>query len=106
MLSNSIRAGPDIPLSEEVHAFCQRHGLTDYLSMALGLARQCFPIVGDPTVQLEQDPEDGESYLVIEIRAGGGEEDCARSHRRYLSAWANTAPWPAVHLIRLLYDII
>jgi hypothetical protein len=106
MLSNPIIAGPDIPLSEQVRAFCQRHELMDHLVTAVNLARQCFSIIGSPIVHLEQDPEDAEWYLVLDIQVRGEEEDCSNAHRRYLRAWANSVPWPAVHLIRLLYEIV
>jgi hypothetical protein len=106
MLPNPITDVADAQLSQEVRDFCQRHQLLDHLARAIELARQCFSIVGDPVVQLEQDPEDGEWYLVLEIRVEGDEGACARADREYLRSWANSAPWPAVHLIRLLFDIV
>ena len=95
----------DVPLTDEVRDFCRRHDLLVHLGRAIELARQYFSIAGDPVVKLEQDPEDGEWYLVLEIRVEGGESECARADREYLRSWANSTPWPAVHLIQLFYDI-
>ena len=44
----------------------------------------------------EQDPEDGRSYVVLEVKVQGDESDCAESHMRYMSTWANSVDWPAV----------
>jgi hypothetical protein len=96
----------ELQLSDEVRAFCQRHDLLDDLGRAVDLARQYFSIVADPVLRLEQDPEDGEWYLDVEIRVEGEESECARADREYLRAWANSTPWPAVHLIRPLFDIV
>ena len=105
MQPNPTIAGPDVQLSEEARAFGQRHDLMDHLATAIELARQCFTIVGNPAIHLEQDPEDGERYLVLEVRCRGDEREGIDAHKRYLKTWANSAPWPAVHLIRLICDI-
>ena len=96
----------DLELSDEVRAFCQRNDLIGHLSRAVELARQCFEVVGDPVVRLEQDPEDGECYLDLEIRVRADEDMCALADRNYLRSWVDSTPWPAVHLIRPLFDIL
>lgn len=106
MLPNPTTAGADLQLSNDVRAFCQRHQLLNDLTRAIELAKQCFSMVGDPVVVLEQDPEDGEWYLVLEIRVAGEEHECIQAHRRYIRSWANSTPWPAVHLIRLISDFL
>ena len=106
MLPNPMTAGAGTQLSEAIRAFCQRHELMHHLATAIELARQCFTMVGDPMVQLEQDPEDGEEYLVLDVRCRGDESECIRAHKSYLKSWASSTPWPAVHLIRLLCDIV
>lgn len=96
----------DLPLSDDVRAFCRRHDLLDHLGRAIELARENFAIVGDPEVRLEEDPEDGEWYLDLEIRVEGDEGECARADRVFLRSWVDSTPWPAVHLIRPLFDIL
>jgi hypothetical protein len=108
-LSVSAHSTPtvvDLQVSEDVRAFCQRHDLLEHLGRAAELAGQNFSIVGEPVVKLEQDPEDGEWYLVLEIRSRGEEEAWIQAHAAYNRAWANSTPWPAVHLITLIADLI
>jgi hypothetical protein len=106
MLPNATTAIADVQLSDEVLAFCRRFDLLDHLSRAIGLARQHFSIVGAPEVKLEQDPEDGEWYLVLEIRARGEEDAWIQAHGAYNRSWVNSTPWPAVHMITLVADLI
>ena len=106
MLPNPINAVADVQLSQEVLDFCQRHQLLDPLAKAIELVRRCFSVVVEPSVQLEQDPEDGEWYLVLEVRAEGEESECMQAHRAYVRTWANSTPWPAVHMIRLIFNNI
>jgi hypothetical protein len=96
----------DLPLSDEVRDFCRRHDLLDHLARAVELARQDFSIVGDPVVELEPDPEVDEWYLALEIRVRGEEEESIRAHMAYNRSWATSTPWPAVHLITLIADLV
>jgi hypothetical protein len=106
MLPDPITAVADVPLSPEVQDFCQRQQLLDPLAKAIELVRRCFTVVGEPSVQLEQDPEDGEWYLVLDVRSRGDESESIRAHREYHRSWASAASWPAVHQIRLICDVI
>lgn len=102
MSADPIAAVADLELSDEVRTFCRRHDLLGHLGRAVELARQHFSIVGEPSVRLEQDPDDGEWYLDLEIRARGDEGEMIECQRRYTRSWALSTPWPAVHLITLL----
>jgi hypothetical protein len=106
MPTDSTTTVADVQLTDEVHAFCQRHHLLDHLGRAIELARQHFSIVGDPVVKLEQDPEDGEWYLVLEIRVEGDEDESIQAHKDYNRAWANSTRWPEGPLISLFVDLI
>jgi hypothetical protein len=105
LIPDPTTAVADVQLSDEVLAFCRRNDLLDHLGKAIELARQCFSIVGDPTVQLEQDPEDGEWYLVLEVRVAGEEGECIQAQKGYTRTWANSTPWPQVHLISLICNL-
>ncbi len=96
----------DLLLTDEVRAFCQRNDLLDHLRRAVELARQHFSVVGDPYVRLEQDPEIDEWYIDLEIRVVGEPGECARADREYLRSWVDSTSWPAVHLIRPLFDVV
>jgi hypothetical protein len=102
MLPNPITTVADLQLSPEVRDFCECHQLLDPLAKAIELVKRCFSVVDEPTVVLEQDPEDGEWYLVLEVRVEGEEDECMRAHRAYVRTWANSTPWPAVHMIRMI----
>jgi hypothetical protein len=105
MLPNPTTAVAELPLSDEVRDFCRRHDLLHHLNRAVELARQCFTIVGDPVVKLEQDPEVEESYLVLEIRVAEDEDESIQAQRTYSRSWATTTPWPAVHMISLICNL-
>ena len=75
MLPNPITTVADVQLSPEVRDFCERHQLLDPLAKAIELVKRCFSVVDEPTVVLEQDPEDGEWYLVMEVRCRGDESE-------------------------------
>ncbi len=92
------------PRSDEVMAFCQRHALESDLAKAEELAMRLFPHVVRIVIELEEDPEDGDQYLVLEVLAKGDEDECFNAHKNYLSDWANSVGWPEVRLIRLTYD--
>ena len=65
-----------------------------------------FPHVERIDVELEEDPEDGDQYLVLDVLANGDEDECFNAHKSYLSIWANSVGWPEVRLIRLTYDSV
>jgi hypothetical protein len=100
MLPNSALAGPETPPSDEVREFCERHALFDHLEKAKELAREYFTIIGEPTVVFEQDPENGEEYLVLKLRVRGEVSDCVASDWQYARAWTQFAKLPEVRLIR------
>ena len=104
MMPDQILVRPEAPMSEEARTFCACAGIRDYLEKAIELARQHFSVIGGPSINLEQDEEDGEQYLVVSIRVEGDETDCSASHKAYVSSWANAVEWPQVHLIRLIYQ--
>lgn len=94
----------DLPLSDEVRSFCARHDLRDHLVRAIDLARQSLAVVGEPQVRVEQDPDDGDSYLVLEIRVRGGEDECIRAQQDFARSWANSTEMPEVHMISLVCE--
>jgi hypothetical protein len=64
------------------------------------LARQCFTIVGEPVIAYEQDPDNGEEYLMLEIQARGSVSEVVEIHGRYIRDWLQFATLPEVRLIR------
>jgi len=95
-----------IPHSGEVIEFCQRHAIESYLAKAEELAKRVFPHIVSISVELEEDPEDRDQYLVLDVLANGDEEQCYNAHKSYLSIWANSVGWPEVRLVRLTYNSV
>jgi hypothetical protein len=94
----------ELSLPDDVRAFCRRHDLVDHLRRAIEIARQTFSIVGEPEVRLEQDPEDGDSYLVLGIRVRGDEGECIQAQKSFGRSWANSTDLPEVHMISLVCE--
>lgn len=94
----------DLSLSDDVRSFCARHDLLDHLVRAKDLARQTFSIVGEPQVRVEQDPDGGDSYLVLEIRIQGAEDECIRVQQDFARSWATSTEMPEVHMISLVCE--
>jgi hypothetical protein len=105
MPPDSTFASTDLRLFDDALAFCRHNDLLGHLGRAVELARRCFTIVGDPVVQLEQDPEVEELYLVLEIRVAEDEDESIEAQRTYSRSWATTTPWPAVHMISLICNL-
>ena len=106
MLSNAAPTLEEVPLSDEVREFCERHALFGHLAKALELARQSFTIVGDPVITWEHDPENDDEYLVLTIRVHGTVSECVESNGRFLRAWGKVASLPEVRLIRLIPNLL
>jgi hypothetical protein len=106
MESNSALAIEDVPLSDEVREFCERHVLFGHLAKALELARECFRIVGDPVISWEHDPENDDEYLVLTVKVQGTVSECVESNGRFLRAWGKVAALPEVRLIRLIPNLL
>jgi hypothetical protein len=100
MLPDPVLTAEETPLSEDVREFCERHALFGHLAKAMELARQHFTIVGEPVVAYEQDPENGEEYLMIEIQARGSVSEVVETHGRSIRDWLQFATLPEVRLVQ------
>lgn len=96
----------ELPLSDEVREFCERHVLFDHLAKALELAREHFTIVGEPVVTWEHDPENDDEYLVITIQVQGSVSENVQADQRFGKAWTQFAKLPEIRLFRLAIDIV
>jgi hypothetical protein len=105
--AGQAQSGPSgARLSSDALSFCHREGIASELGRALDLARQCFSIVGDPVVNLMQDPEvAGAHYLVIEIQVRGGVKKTVSAHKQF-ALEASERLGSKREVIRLHYDII
>jgi hypothetical protein len=93
-------------LSADAIAFCRREGITSELILALDLVSQCFTIVGNPVVNLVQDPEvDRAGDLVIEIQVQGGVREIVSAHKQF-ALQASQRLGSRREMILLHYEII
>ena len=106
MPTDSTATVADVQLTDEVHAFCQRHHLLDHLGRAIKLARQhsgCRRSRGSArTGPRGRRMVPGASSH----RQGRGEHAYIQAHMAYNRSWANSTRWPAVQMITLLSDLI
>jgi hypothetical protein len=99
--------GPPFPIVRcpSCTSCCLRIGVVSELSLAIETARKCFSIIGNPAVDLVQDPETDASYLVIEIQVRGDVRDNVMAHRTLARETARLLG-PRREIISLHYDII
>ena len=95
----------DACLSSKALSFSLRIGVVSELSLAIETARKCFSIIGNPAVDLVQDPETDASYLVVEIQVRGDVRDIVMAHRNFALEKARLLG-PRREIISLHYDII
>lgn len=96
----------DARLSWDALTFCRLHGIDSELRLAIETARNCFPIIADPDVELVHDPEtEDASYLVIEILVRGEVKDIVVAHRKFANDTARLLG-PKRAMIALNYDIM
>src|SRR5215813_9690851 len=63
---------PEIPI--EVRAFCSRNGIEREIEETIELSRRHFALAGEPSCEVVDDPEHGESYVGVHMWARGGPE--------------------------------
>lgn len=98
--------GLDASLSEEARSFIAAHALEQALRENIELARASFRFEERPSVSCMCDPESGDEWVVLELRARGGIEEVTTSHRRYTEALARSERFAARSRIRLSIDMV
>jgi hypothetical protein len=101
-----IRQVPRRKLPPEVLPFCTKEGISHYVLIAIDLIERNFPEVDKVEMQVEEDPETGEKWLLIEIVAHGRLEEVVENYNRYTECWISSVPWPERHKIRLSFAIV
>jgi len=94
----------DVP--PDALAYCLRHGLRQYLLIAIDLMRQCFSGVEDTHLRLEQDPETAEAWLVLDVTLQQDVEEVLASCDTYTDRWVTQVPWPEREKIRFVYAMM
>jgi len=91
-------------LTPEVREFCRLHRLLPHLKTAVKLARESFhPIHME--IEVQHDPESAEGWLVVRVVVRSGHVKLGEAYRKYATRWTEAAPWPALYMIRISYDV-
>ena len=92
-------------LTPEVRDFCAQQGILKYVPTAIDLAKQHFSSIQDIYLRLEDDPEAGEEWLMIDVTVHGEVDEVVKSHNDYIADWVSLVPWPERDKVRLSYNI-
>lgn len=93
-------------IPSEVLPFCIKEGIQNYVPIAIELIERNFYAVDKIEMGIEEDPEMGEKWLLIDIATRGRVEDVIESYNRYTECWVSSVPWPERHRIRLSFNIV
>jgi hypothetical protein len=93
-------------ITPEIIEFCSRERITSYLPTAVNSAEKNFPTISELKIEVEQDPETEEGWLVLNITIRGEVDEVLNNYDNYINYWVSTVPWPERQKIRLLYNII
>ncbi|SPD71993.1 putative N-6 DNA methylase [uncultured Desulfobacterium sp.] len=95
----------EISLTHEQSDFCAQKGLTGYLKNTIDIIFESFPPVKSMRCLLEQDPETGEKWLLIDVAMDSTTEEVLSAYDKYLDQWISVIPASARESIRLSYRI-
>jgi hypothetical protein len=73
--------------------------------VALALVREYFASVQACQLRLEQDPETGEAWLVLEVTLQQDVDTLLAAYDGYTDRWVAQVPWPARDQIQLVYNV-
>lgn len=96
----------ETPLSREILDFCVEYNLCGYIDFSIDLIKRCFPSVKEVRLQLEQDPEEGDEWVVIDFEITAEVEEVLERYDYYTELWVDAVPWPERDMIRLSYNLI
>jgi hypothetical protein len=95
---------PEIPI--EARVFCSRNGIEREIEETIDLARKHFALVGEPSFEVVDDPEHGESYVGLHIWARGVPEDVFRRRRVFSDAFRDSIGREKRRLINVIYHAV
>jgi hypothetical protein len=90
----------------EVLSFCKQEGILNYLWGMIEIVKKSFERIDNIEVEVEEDPETGEKWVLVSIMVRGTVEEILGEYDHYTGKWVSTVPWPERHKIRLSFNII
>jgi hypothetical protein len=99
------RAGIPVPshLAREVREFLIQKQIEDEVRTTLSLASRHFTIVGEPAFDIVNDPDCGEHYVGIHVRAEGRPEQVFRQSQAFLDSFLDRIEPTKQKYINLVY---
>src|SRR5688572_20542065 len=91
--------------AKEVLAFCQEHGLSEKLQLAVERVTQAFPDAQRMTVAVEQDAESGHRWILIDVIVAGPVNEIHLRHQKCDDELGRLLRWPASALIHTTYTL-
>ena len=91
-------------LSADILQFCSQHGILQYVPVAVDLIEEYLSPIQGLHIQLEQDPETGEEWLVIDVTIQGDVKEILDEYDKYTDHWVSSVPWPQSDKFRLSYN--
>jgi hypothetical protein len=104
IIDNRFEDPPSSPIIQITKKYFEE--LLRYLPVAIDLIGRCFSSIQDLHLQLEQDPEVGEEWLVLDVTIQGEVEEVLNEYDNYTDHWVSSVPWPERDKIRLSYNVI
>lgn len=92
-------------LPPEVRPFCMKEGILNYVPVATDIIEQSFQQIDKIGMAVEEDPETGEGWLLIDITVYGEVGEILEQYERYTEKWVDAVPWPERDKIRLSFNI-
>jgi hypothetical protein len=93
-------------ITPEIIEFCSRERVTSYLPTAVNSVERNFPTISELKIEVEQDPETEDEWLVLNVTIRGEVDEVLNNYDKYINYWVSSVPWPERQKIRLLYNII
>jgi hypothetical protein len=94
---------PSARLADDVREFCARKQIEDEVHATIRLARVHFAIVGEPVFRVVNDPDCGEYYVGIHVRAEGRPEHVFRQSEAFLDSFLESIDPHKQRFINLIY---
>jgi hypothetical protein len=94
---------PSARLVGEVREFCAQEQIENEVHATIHLAREHFAIVGEPVFQVVIDPDCGEHYVGIHVRAEGQTEHVFRQSEAFLDSFLESIDQHKQRYINLIY---
>jgi hypothetical protein len=89
--------------AREVREFLVQKQIEDDVRKTISLAKEHFTIVGEPLFDIVRDPECGEHYIAIHVRAEGRPEQVFRQSEAFLDSFVDAIEPAKQKSINLVY---